>query len=328
LTEPGELRDELAAVVEEDLGAGVRIEDLAPLVGGASRELWSFDLVVGEERRACVLRRDPEGAGDPSGRRREWEVLRAAFDAGVPVPEPLWFVDGASGTGFVMERLQGEAIARRLLRDDRYETARGRLTGQVAAAAARIHRIPLDELPSVEVPPGPPVEAAIGALEAELDRIGEPHPALELGLRWLRRNLPEPVEAGLVHGDFRTGNFLVDEEGLVAALDWELCHAGDPAEDLGWLCIRSWRFGADARPAGGFGSRDELLEAYTAAGGRRVTREDLRFWEVFGNVRWGVICLVQADAHLSGAVQSLERAAIGRRTCEPEWDLLAMIGEG
>jgi len=328
LTEPEDLRDELAAVVEDHLGAGVGIEDLEPLVGGASRELWSFDLVAGDERRACVLRRDPEGVGDPEGRRREWEVLRAAFDGGVPVPEPLWFVESDEGAGFVMERLEGEAIARRLLRDDRYATARERLTGQLAAAAARTHAIPLEEVPSVEVPAGAPAETAIAALAAELDRIGEPHPALELGLRWLRRHLPEPVAPGLVHGDFRTGNFLVGEEGLVAALDWELCHAGDPAEDLGWLCIRSWRFGADEHPVGGFGSRDELLAAYAAAGGREVTRDELRFWEVFGNVRWGVICLVQADAHLSGAVQSLERAAIGRRTCEPEWDLLAMIGEG
>ena len=328
MTEPEELRDELAAVVGDDLGAAVRIEGLEPLVGGASRELWSFELVVGDERRPCVLRRDPEGVADPAGRRREWEVLRAAYDAGVPVPEPLWFVESETGAGFVMERLEGEAIARRLLREDRYAAARERLTGQLAGAAARTHAIPLEDLPSVEPPDEAPAEASVAALEAELDRIGEPHPALELGLRWLRRHLPEPVPPGLVHGDFRTGNFLVGEDGLVAALDWELCHAGDPAEDLGWMCIRSWRFGADDRPAGGFGSRDELLEAYAAAGGREVTREELRFWEAYGNVRWGVICLVQADAHLSGAVQSLERAAIGRRTCEPEWDLLAMIGEG
>ena len=327
MTEPGALRDVLADVVEEHLGAGVRVEGLEPLVGGASRELWSFDLVAGDERRGCVLRRDPAGVEDPAGRRREWEVLRAAHDHGVPVPEPLWFVESDEGAGFVMERLEGEAIARRLLRDERFAVARERLTGQLGAAMAAVHAISLAEVPSLKAPDGHPAEAAVDALEAELDRAGEPHPALELGLRWLRRNLPEPVKPGLVHGDFRTGNFLVDEDGLVAALDWELCHAGDPAEDLGWMCIRSWRFGADERPAGGFGSRDELLEAYAAAGGRDVTREELRFWEAFGNVRWGVICLVQADAHLSGAVRSLERAAIGRRTCEPEWDLLAMIGK-
>ena len=325
MTEPEELRDELAAVVEEHLGAGVRIEGLAPLVGGASRELWSFDLVAGDERRPAVLRRDPAGVGDSAGRRREWEVLRAAHDHGVPVPEPMWFVESADGGGFVMERLEGEAIPRRLMRDERFAGARERLTAQLAEAAATVHAVPLAELPGLDVPGQAPAEAAIVGLEAELGRIGEPHPALELGLRWLRRNLPAPVEPALVHGDLRTGNFLVDEAGLVAVLDWELCHAGDPAEDLGWLCIRSWRHGQDDRPAGGFGSRAELLAAYAAAGGRHVTRDELRFWEVYGNVRWGVICLVQADVHLSGRQQSLERAAIGRRTCEPEWDLLAMI---
>ncbi|HEY8865520.1 MAG TPA: phosphotransferase family protein, partial [Solirubrobacteraceae bacterium] len=199
------------------------------------------------------------------------------------------------------------------------------LTDALGAAAAAAHAVSLAEVPSLQIAGGAPAEVAIAGLEGELDRIGEPHPALELGLRWLRRNVPEPVAPGLVHGDFRLGNFLLDDDGLVGVLDWELCHAGDPLEDLGWLCIRSWRFGADRNPVAGCGSRDELLVAYAAAGGRKATREELRFWEVYGNVRWGVICLVQADVHLSGAQRSLERAAIGRRTCEPEWDLLAMV---
>jgi aminoglycoside phosphotransferase (APT) family kinase protein len=195
----------------------------------------------------------------------------------------------------------------------------------VARAAAATHAIPLAEAPALGAPGGHPAAAAVAGLEAELDRIGEPHPALELGLRWLRRHLPDPAAPGVVHGDFRLGNFLVDEAGLVGVLDWELAHAGDPAEDLGWLCIRAWRFGEDTRPVAGCGSRDQLLAAYAAAAGRAVSREELRFWEAYGNLRWGVICLVQADRHLSGAEVSLERAAVGRRACEPEWDLLAMV---
>jgi aminoglycoside phosphotransferase (APT) family kinase protein len=177
--------------------------------------------------------------------------------------------------------------------------------------------------PAPAAPPAP-AQAAVAGLEAELDRIGEPHPALELGLRWLRLHLPDPVAPALVHGDFRLGNWIVDEAGLVAVLDWELCHAGDPAEDLGWMCIRSWRFGADDRAAAGCGGRDELLEAYAAAGGRAISRDELHFWEVYGNVRWGVITRIQAS--VAGDLRSLERAAIGRRTAEPEWDLLAMVG--
>jgi aminoglycoside phosphotransferase (APT) family kinase protein len=323
LTDAQELGAALRAGAAEHFGAPVEMDGPVPMLGGSSRELWSFDVVSGAERHQLVLRRDPPGVEDPAAREREWEVLRAAAAGGVPVPAPLWF---DRRLGMVVQRLDGEAIARRLLRDERYATARARLVDELARAAAALHALPLAELPSVEVPAGHPAEAAVDALEAELDRVGEPHPALELGLRWLRRNLPQPVAPALVHGDFRLGNFIVDEAGLVGVLDWELCHAGDPAEDLGWMCVRSWRFGNDDRPAAGCGTRDRLLEAYAAAGGRPVSREQLRFWEAFSNVRWGVICLVQADVHLSGRQRSLERAAIGRRTCEPEWDLLAMIG--
>jgi aminoglycoside phosphotransferase (APT) family kinase protein len=324
LPDADHIREALAAEAAEHFGATVGIEALTRLLGGSSRELWGFDALAEGRRHEHVLRRDPEGVEDPDARRRELEVLRRAHEAGVPVPEPFWL--HGRGSGIVMARLGGEAIPRRLLRDERYAHARTRLTGQIAAAAAGVHAVGLDGLDEVDVPGVAPAEAAVAGLEAELDRIGEPHPALELGLRWLRRNLPQPREPGLVHGDFRLGNFLVDEAGLVAILDWELCHAGDPVEDLGWLCIRSWRFGHDDRPAAGVGSRDELLDAYASAGGREVDRDELFFWEVYGNVRWGVICLIQADVHLSGAQRSLERAAIGRRTCEPEWDLLAMIG--
>ena len=313
------LRSALEARAAEHFGRPARIEGLAPLLGGASRELWTFDALVEAERHELVARRDPEGAEDPDGRAREAGALAAAARHGVPVPALLWC---APDTGLVMQRLQGEARPRRILCEERFATARGRLVDEVARAAAAIHAIPLAEL---GLRPSSP-EESVAALEAELDRIGEPHPVLELGLRWLRLNLPEPAEPALVNGDFRLSNWLVDEAGLVAVLDWELCHAGDPAEDLGWMCIRSWRFGADERPAAGLGSRDELLEAYAAAGGREVSRAELRFWEAYGNVRWGVICLVQADLHLSGNLRSLERAAIGRRTAEPEWDLLAMIG--
>jgi aminoglycoside phosphotransferase (APT) family kinase protein len=323
-------RADLEAEVRRRFGAAARIENLSRLAGGASRELWAFDAIGDAERHELVLRRDPKGVEDPPGRARELAVLRAAHAAGVPVPEPYWLT--ASGTGLVMQRLVGEAIPRRLLRDERYERARARLVEEVARAAAAVHAIAPDAIPGLDGgavgdASGEGVSAGVGIgwLEDELDRIGEPHPALELGLRWLRAHEPPPRAPAVVHGDFRLGNFLVGEAGLVAVLDWELAHLGNPAEDLGWLCVRSWRFGSDDRPAAGCGSRDELLEAYVAAGGREVSRDELRFWEAYGNVRWGIICLVQADQHLSGRRRSLEHAAIGRRTCEPEWDLLAMI---
>jgi hypothetical protein len=128
----------------------------------------------------------------------------------------------------------------------------------------------------------------------------------------------------LVHGDFRLGNLIVGPEGLRAVIDWERVHVGNPAEDLGWLCVKAWRFGA-AAPVAGLGSREELLTAYLAAGGAHLSLDELRWWEMLGTLRWGAICLAQAQAHLSGAHRSVELAAIGRRVCEQEWDLLLML---
>ena len=135
---------------------------------------------------------------------------------------------------------------------------------------------------------------------------------------------PPPREPALVHGDFRLGNLIVGPEGLRAVLDWELTHAGNPAEDLGWLCVKAWRFGAHA-PVAGLGGREELLAVYRAAGGADIGLDELRWWELLGTLRWGVICLTQASTHLSGAHRSVELAAIGRRVCEQEWDLLLLL---
>jgi aminoglycoside phosphotransferase (APT) family kinase protein len=307
-----ELRDALANLL------GAEITNLEPLAGGASRELWGFE--AGGRR--LVLRRDPPGDEAPERLARELEVLRAAHRHGVPVPEPLGALPARDGGGLVMERIDGEAIPRRILREERFARARERLVGQMARAAAAVHAVPVDELSVLEPPPGPATIAALDSLAEEIDRMGEPHPALELGLRWLRADPPDSGPVSLVHGDFRFGNVIVGEDGLRAVVDWELTHLGDPLEDLGWICARAWRFGNDDRPAAGLATRDELIEAY----GKAVDRDALRWWETCGNLRWGVLCLRQADRHLSGRRHSLEHAAIGRRTCEPEWDVLAMIG--
>jgi aminoglycoside phosphotransferase (APT) family kinase protein len=226
----------------------------------------------------------------------------------------------------LMSFVEGTSVAPRILRKPEFEKARAGLTGQLGDALARIHSIDPADLEGVLPDPGgDPALAQIEEWEGQLDEIGEPLPAVELGLRWLRANAPEPVEPRLVHGDFRLGNFIVDQNGLAAVIDWELAHLGDPAEDIGWLCIRSWRFGNDDRPVAGVGQLDEFARAYEAAGGAPIGRERLRYWEAFGNVKWAIICARQANDHLTGARRSHELASLGRRICEPEWDLLELI---
>jgi aminoglycoside phosphotransferase (APT) family kinase protein len=319
----------LAAAVTRHLGGDATVEHLRRLSGGASRETWAFDGTVAGERAELVLRRDPApAAAGPLDRSAEAEVIQAAHDAGVLAPRVrfvLAFDDGL-GTGFVMDRVEGETVARRILRDDEYADARPRLAAQCAEQAARIHAVPTASLPDTLPTLGP--HEQLDQYRAVLDGFGEPHPAFELGLRRLARDAPTVDAATLVHGDFRNGNLVVGPEGLRAVLDWELAHLGDPIEDLGWLCVKSWRFGVTERRVGGFGDVDELRDAYAAAGGGPVDPARLAWWEALGTLKWGVICEMQAQAHLQGLVRSVELATLGRRIAEMEWDLLDLLDDG
>ena len=321
---PGPLAESLRALVAEIDSDPGRLS-LSPIPGGASRETW---LVEGDERR-WVLRRDPEGSVSLVPLEDEYALISTALAAGVPVPQPLAFepAGGRLGTAAMLTSyIGGTSVAPRILRKPDFETARSRLTTQLAEARARIHAIDPSGLDAVL--PQPDSDPALGQIvewERQLDEIGEPLPAVELGLRWLRANSPGPADPRLVHGDFRLGNFIVDEDGLAAVIDWELAHLGDPAEDIGWLCIRSWRFGNDDRPVAGVGGLDEFISAYESAGGASVDRDRIRYWEAFGNVKWAVICARQAHDHLKGVRRSHELASLGRRISEPEWDLLELI---
>ncbi len=318
----------LAAAVVPACGAG-RIEGLRRLSGGASRETWSFDLVAPDgTRHGLVLRRDPGAHAGSSGRATEYALLEATAAAGVLVPRvrALLPTEGTLGHGFVMDRVEGETIARRILRDDAYANARPLLAAQCGAIAARIHATDVSSLPELTVQGG---AFQIDQYRDNLDNFGEPHPAFELGLRWLAANpLPAPGEPVLVHGDFRNGNLVIGPEGVRAVLDWELAHLGDPIEDLGWLCVKSWRFGVVDKLVGGFGEIDDLLAAYERAGGRHVDEDALRWWVALGTLKWGVICIAQAFTHLTGVVRSVELATLGRRVAEMEWDLLDILDGG
>jgi aminoglycoside phosphotransferase (APT) family kinase protein len=319
-----ELDAQLEALLRAELGdPGVRVKDLVRLTGGASRETWSFSAIGSDATvRRLILRRDPPGVERPGGMAREAAALQAAAKAGVPEPAVLVHHDDPAALGapfILMEYVEGETIARRILRDAEYAGARRFLARQCGEILARIHAIGRSDLPGLEEPD--PMAVCAESLEA----LDEPRPVLDLGLRWLVNN--RPAGSGrrtVVHGDFRNGNLIIGPDGVRAVLDWEIVHWGDPAEDLGWMCVKAWRFGAKA-PVGGFGSYEDLLEGYVAAGGVPVDLETVRWWETFGTLRWGLGCIAQSRRHLDGGVRSVELAAIGRRACEQEWDLLHLI---
>ncbi len=251
----------------------------------------------------------------------EADVVRAAGLAGVPVPELLAAERQADGAAFmVLESIDGETIARKILRDDDYGAARQHLVGDMGRALARIHAIdpaPLTKLVEID---------QVGFYTDALDSLAQPHPVLELVRNWLIDHRPGSTQAVVVHGDFRLGNLIVGASGLNAVIDWELAHIGDPMEDLGWLCVKAWRFG-QRPPVAGVGEYSELVDAYEEAAGVTIDRAAMHWWEVLGTWKWAIMCIGQAATHLTGVSRSHELAAIGRRVCENEYDLfLALEG--
>ena len=293
-----------------------------------------FDAVpaCGPTRR-LVLRRDPPGHQVQTSRRDEFRLLEAAAAAGVCVPRVHWCEEDPEVLGapfFVMDFIAGETLARRLLRDAEYAPAREALPGQLAGVLARIHAIDPAQVPFLARPPDgeSPAAAELARYEQIYRAITpDPHPALELAFRWLAVRAPLPARLAVVHGDFRIGNVIFGPEGLRTVLDWELAHVGDPMEDIGWLCVRSWRFGADDQPVGGLAAREPFLAAYAGAAAAHVDPASVRWWEVLGNLKWAVVCIMQAKTFLDGHVRSVELASLGRRVAEMELELLELTEE-
>jgi aminoglycoside phosphotransferase (APT) family kinase protein len=299
------VKDELA----ERLGSDV--VELRQLAGGASKEAWAVELADGRE---LLVRRAGVGVihRDTLSLEQEFHVLEAAVSAGVRAPQPIAYLGNIDGReAFAMELVEGETIGRRLVRDPP-----AALPLEMADELAKIH--------TIEPPGFLPRGDSIARFYEELDSVGEPHPAIEYGLAWVRERLAPTRGPTLVHGDFRLGNLAVTDH-LVAVLDWEFAHVGDPVEDVAWPIVRAWRFGADTRRLGGVGDVAPYLERYNELTGRDITLEELLVWEVFGNVKWATGCLTQSRRHLNGQDRSVEYAVLGRMAAEMEYELLDLI---
>jgi aminoglycoside phosphotransferase (APT) family kinase protein len=318
---------DLRAALEERLpalfGGPVRVEKLALLGGGASMEAWALEVEAPSGPLSLVLRRASGGRIYPEALSLEEEhaLLQAAQQSGVRVPKPYGYLPDLLGhDAFVMERLSGETVGRKIVQRPELAAARDAMPAQMAEQLARIHRI--DALPFL---PRFSVRGALDRLRAQLDLVGEPHPAIELGLAHLRDVLPDRAASVVCHGDFRVGNFVVDERGIAGVLDWEFAHLGDPLEDVAWPLVRAWRFGMDQLRLGGIAQPDEFLARYSELTGRELPAKEVRAFELLGNVRWATGCLTQARRHLTGQDRSVELAILGRLGAEVEHEILAFL---
>jgi aminoglycoside phosphotransferase (APT) family kinase protein len=328
---PPEMKAALEGGLSALIGATVTVHRAELIPGGASKEAWSVDAETPRGALALLVRRAGGGVihTDTLSLEDEHAVVSRAHAAGVKAPRTYGYLPDLLGReAFVMERVRGESIGRKVVTRPELAAARAKLPEQMAGELAKIHAIPAAELPFLPYGEGSGAARVIERMYAELDALDEPHPAIEYGLRWLRDH-PAPSHGDVVvHGDFRIGNLLVAEDGLTAVIDWEFCHRGDPVEDLAWPLLRAWRFGVDALHLGGVGPAHGYLERYNAATGRTIDRESLYFWEVMGNVKWAVGSLTQARRHLSGKERSVELATLGRLAAEVEYEIIDLIEKG
>ena len=327
-----EFTSKLQAAIARHVGSPGTIHDLNRLTGGANKTTWSFDAEVDGARRPFILQlaslgghqqQDPMAGFAPHlSADEDARLMIAAVKAAVPAPRVRAILQPADGLGpgYVTERVAGEVLGPRIVREERFAAARAIMAAQCGTILAAIHRIDLAEVPFLMYQDA---AAMLAAQRVIVDACGFRLPALELGLRWAAENLPRNSRHTVVHGDFRTGNLIVGEtDGVRCVLDWEIAQSGDPMQDLGWLCVKTWRFGG-AHPVGGFGAREDLFAAYEKAGGHPVDPAQVRFWEALGSLKWAVICLGMSLRGTADA--SIEHCAIGRRIEEPLWDFLNLI---
>jgi aminoglycoside phosphotransferase (APT) family kinase protein len=326
-----DVRHSLESRLPALLGGPVAIEKLSLLAGGASMEAWALEVRAPSGPLSLVLRRAAGGRiyPDALSLEHEHDLIAEAHRAGVKVPRPHGFLPDLAGhDAFLMDRLQGETVGRRIVRLPELGRARAALPVQMAEELARIHSLDRARLPFLPGTGAPsPARRAIEGLLAQLDSAGEPHPAIELGIAWLRENLRDTGPAVVVHGDFRIGNLVVGPDGLAGVLDWEFARVGDVLEDLAWPLVKAWRFGVDGLRLGGIGDERAMIDRYVELTGRKIDPADVRAYELLGNVRWAVGSLQQAQRHLRGEEKSVELAILGRLACEVEHEILQLLKE-
>jgi len=323
-----DLEERLGAVARKHLGVP-GISALKRLSAGATQEIFRIEL-ADEKKTPIILRRSPgERIASGMGMEVEARLLQLTEAAGAPVPHVLHILEPEDGLGrgFLMTFVEGETLGHKIVRDDAFAAVRPKLARQCGEILAKVHAVDpsgFDELETFT--PHQLIDQWRGRYLAT----DWPRPVMELAFRWLYDHCPPaPKTKRLVHGDFRNGNLIFGpDDGVRAVIDWELAHIGDPMEDLGWICVNSWRFGAVDKPVGGFGTREDLFAGYAAAGGDPVDPSLAKYWEVYGSMRWGVMCAGLTQV-FRVSDRSPDRAAIARRASENEVDLMRLLaGEG
>ena len=319
-------------------GDDVRVHDLSRIPGGASRETYRFDAEAGGKVRGMILRRDPVGGLIDTDRQTEFLACKSFHDI-VPVPEPL-VLETEGGLlerpFFIMSRIDGGQVPSVIDLDPYGEHAQA-IGHELFAILGRIARRDPATLPIrdcfVRPAPADCWRDALDGWQQVIERDERhPQPIVRAAMRRLRRNPPKPAAAiSVVHGDYRSGNFLHDGQGrILAVLDWEMAHLGDPLEDLAWCFDPLWNHFDDSRVAGTIPEADAIA-TWERESGLRVDPAALAWWKLFSAVKGCAIWTTSGKEFVAGGdhlVLGFAATYTARRHDRIMADLLEQLVEG
>ena len=334
-TQTTQFSDKLTSVLSREFSDFQQLLTCRQLTAGASQETYRVVYASEQGEQTLALRRAQPGSENESSvggisLTAEAQLMRLAGEKGIPSPKILYQLQAKDelGSGFFMSWLDGETMGHRINRKDEFAKVRSSLARRCGEILGQIHSIDWRAEKLEDVLEVTDTRAQIEQTWSHYKALNVPVPMIDYTARWLLDNLPENSRTTLVHSDFRNGNLMVNSREIAAVLDWELAHIGDPIQDLGWLCVNSWRFGNRELPVGGFGTVKELLAGYQSETNIKVSEQDLKFWEVYGSFWWAVTTLIMAHTWRTGETPSLERPVIGRRSSEAQMDCVNLLIPG
>lgn len=288
---------------------GVSVVSLARIHGGASRETYRVRIKSEKDgERGVIVRRDPVSTLIETEREVEFAAYRSFMDSDVPVPRALFLereLEWLERPFFVMEEVEG-CTAASILAADPYGAHRQKIGEQFYAILGRIAK---RDVASSDLSRCVSAPAANAAWSRELTKWEqvidedelEPEPILRAAIRWLRRHTPPPAQrVAIVHGDYRTGNFLFDSDGVIrAVLDWEMAHLGDPLEDLAWALDPLWSL--DRTHPGGMLTRKDAIAVWEKFSGLRADPQALAWWSMFASLKGAAIWISSAKEFQAGS---------------------------
>ena len=303
------------------------------LSGGAIQENWAISGQRHDLSYDIVLRKNAETSVEASSdRKQEYDLLHRLYELGVCVPKPLFFEEKnhiLNSDFFVMEKISGIAEGHKLVRLNNPEQQRTILQ-DIGYRLADIHAISADhEIEKIIAKPDKAdyLNHLIAQLQIQLHHLNSHRPILEFALCWMQHNQPVIDDLVLIHGDYRTGNLMIDHDHVSGILDWEFAHWGDRREDIGWFTAKCWRFGQNAKVAGGIGAYKDFMTAYAERTDIYVPEFEMKYWHILSHVRWAIIAIQQAHRNLNNIQPSLELALTAFLVPQLEQNILNILGD-